>query len=342
MKRVNNRKGCPTFVTEVQPESNVFVPYINPPKLVYHETKLTHTGISTYKVFENCSRNLQRSSKQNLIQNRSTTGLIDNLFPKDYSKRHLNATQSRKIKKYSSKLAYYSKVRKHVSTRSGNYKYKVSFLTLTAPEVAEAGQILKAFEHFLDYIRRTANCVYVWKKELGEKNKHLHIHLLLNNFIPYYIVSWKWQRLLMAEGVQWPLNDKGKPTNAHTRIELPKNKRLIAHYIAKYMSKAFELPKEYGYISGHSEVLEDLKEVTFIESELPIQELQEICKHYKTIKDTFITHTCVDLLQVKDIAPVIFEYFRQQYEGFKEMISLPERDWSMTKKLVLSEVATRP
>ena len=64
----------------------------------------------------------------------------------------------------------------------------------------------------------------------------------------------------MAEGVKWPLNEKGKPTNAHTRIELPKNKRLIAHYIAKYMSKAFEMPKEYGYISGHSEVLEDLKE----------------------------------------------------------------------------------
>ena len=145
----------------------------------------------------------------------------------------------------------------------------------------------------------------------------------------------------MAEGVQWPLSDKGKPTNAHTRIELPKNKRLIAHYIAKYLSKAFEMPKEYGYISGHSEVLEELKEVAFIESELPIQELQEICKHYKTIKDTFITHTCVDLMQVKDIAPVIFEYFRQQYEGFKEMISLPEHDWSMTKKLVLSEVATR-
>lgn len=171
MKNANNRKGCPTFVSELQPEPQNFVPYINPPKLVYHETKLTHTGISTYKVFEGFSRNVQKSSKQNLVQNRSTTNQVDNLFPPDYSKRHLNATQSRKIKKYSSKLAYYSKVRKHSSPKSGNYKYKISFLTLTAPEAAEAGQILKAFEHFLDYIRRTANCVYVWKKELGEKNK---------------------------------------------------------------------------------------------------------------------------------------------------------------------------
>ena len=163
MKEAHNRKGCPKFITEMQPEPQIFVPYINPQKLVYHETKLTHTGISTYKVFEGFSRNVQRSSRENLLQNRSTTGLIDNLFLKDYSKRHLNATQSRKIKKYSSKLAYYSQVRKHVSTRSGAYKYKVSFLTLTAPEVAETGQILKAFEHFLDYIRRTATCVYVWK-----------------------------------------------------------------------------------------------------------------------------------------------------------------------------------
>ena len=133
MKEVSNRKGCPKFVSPLQPEPKVFVPYTNPIKIVYHETKLTHTGISTYKVFENCNRNLQRSSKQNLIQNRSTTDQVDSLFKTDYSKRHLNATQSRKIKKYSSKLAYYSKVRKHSSPKSGNYKYKVSFLTLTAP-----------------------------------------------------------------------------------------------------------------------------------------------------------------------------------------------------------------
>ena len=341
MKVARNRKGCPKFITEMQPEPQIFVPYTIPIPLVYHETKLTHTGITTYKVFENCHRSVKKSSIKNLVQLRERQDIQINLFKTDYSKRHLNAQQSRKIKRYSSKLAYYSKVRKHTSSKSGSYKYKISFLTLTSPENATPDQVLKAFAHFLDYIRRTANCVYVWKKELGDKSKHLHIHLILNNFIPYYIVSWKWQRLLMAEGVQWPLNEKGKPTNAHTRIELPKNKRLIAHYIAKYMSKAYELPKEYGYISGHSEVLEDLKEVTFIESELPTDELTAICKQFKTIKDTFVTHTCVDLLQIKDIAPIIFEYFRQQYEGFKEMISLPEHDWSLTKKLVLSEVATR-
>ncbi len=341
MKVDKNRKGCPSFKEVSEPIEQKFVPYQTPQKLVYHESKLTHTGITTYKVFENCPRIIKKNSLQNLVQLRKEQNISVNIFPNDYTKRHLNAQQSRKIKKYSSKLAYYSKVRKHTSTRSGNYKYKISFLTITAPEAAEAGQILKAFEHFLDYIRRTANCVYVWKKELGEKNKHLHIHLIVNNFIPYYIVSWKWQRLLMAEGVKWPLNNKGKPTNAHTRIELPKNKRLIAHYIAKYMSKAYELPKEYGYISGHSEVLEDMKEVTFIEGELPVDELQAICKQFKTIKDTFVSHTCVDLLQCKDIAPVIFEYFRQQYEGFKEMISLPEHDWSLTKKITLSSVAIR-
>jgi hypothetical protein len=342
MITINSRKGCPKFITETQPKTEDFVTYVKPIPIIYHETKLTHSGITTYKVFENCFRTVHKNSSANLIQNRQEGNNLTSLFPTNYNNRHLNATQSRKIKTYSQKLTYYSKVRKIHSSRTGSYKYKVSFLTLTTPENATPTATIKAFEHFLDYLRRTAHCVYVWKKELGEKNNHLHFHIIINNFIPFYIVAWKWKRLLIAEGIEWPKNEKGIDTSSHYRIELPRSKRLIAYYIAKYMSKAYELPKEYGYISGHSEILEELKEIRFIETELPVQELQEICKHYKTIQDTFVTHTCVDLLTIKDIAPVIHDYFLQQYKGFEEMITQPENNWNISKKMKLPSSSIIP
>jgi hypothetical protein len=132
--------------------------------------------------------------------------------------RNLNESQSRRVKRYCSKLCYYSGVRKFKNKKDKEFSMKVAFLTLTAPSGVTHKQFLKAFDHFIDYIRRTANCTYVWKKELGEKSGNLHVHLLINNFIPFYIVSWKWKRLLTAEGVVWPKNDKGKDTEAHTRI----------------------------------------------------------------------------------------------------------------------------
>lgn len=329
-------------------------------KLVYFETKLSHSGLTGYKVFENCYRKIKNNSLKNLVQLRKSDSDIiqkyivmyrclktvrlkkmiliiakEVMFVDEYeellrmvlNKRKLNETQSRKIKSYANKLCYYSQVRKFQSKKSGEYKFKVSFLTITAPESANESQILKAFEHFLDYLRRTANCTYVWKKELGEYNKKLHIHLLINNFIPYYIVNWKWKRLLLAEGVVWPKNEKGEDTSSHYRIELPRSRKLIAHYIAKYLSKAYPLPKEYGYISGHSEVLESCKEYRFIENDLPRDEIEILKKHYRTIQDQFITHICVDLRTIQKIAPTIFFHFDKMFKDFQDKITLPQKFW---------------
>ena len=328
------------------------------PPIVYWNTKLSHTGITAYKVFEGCQRSIHSSSLKNLLHvgaftNETLRYLIKlfnecktddqrmsvndqactQLSKEDYTiflmetrqNRKLNPAQSRRIKKIANKLSYYTKVRTFESAKSGTYSMKIAFLTLTCPEGTEEKAAIKAFNYFLDYLRRTANCVYVWKKEMGESNGKLHFHIILNNFIPYYIVSWKWKRLLISEGVVWPLKPDGTHTDSHYRIELPRSKKLVAHYISKYMSKAYDLPRGCGLITGHSAILDDLKELDINYDELPRDEIDALVKTSKVIPGDFVTLICCDLLHCKKIAPLINSAFQAQYDRFSELISLPQK-----------------
>lgn len=328
------------------------------PPVVYWNSKLTNVGLLSYKVFDNYNRPVSRNSLSNLLNSnifsnktlqayvqlyyeassidekeRINIDACDLLHTDDYQiylqktrqVRNLNAAQSRKVRSMCNKLVYYSSTREFTSKKSGTYKMKVAFLTLTAPDTATPKQILEAFSGFTDYLQRTANCHYVWKKELGETNKKLHFHVLINNFIPYYIVSWKWKRLLIAQGVTWPLNEKGKDTTSHTRIELPRSRKLVAHYIGKYLSKAFDLPGSYGYISGHSSILKKLEEYTYIEGDLPNNELQSLNKSFKVISSDYFSLVCCDLLKIKEMCPGIFALFESQYLLFNSLLTLPQK-----------------
>jgi len=326
--------------------------------LVYFNSKLSHNGITSYKVFEGLDRHRHPHSLGNLLNqgtcnsddinglvglfrtclnNDERSHVVDEaiatltyeqyqaFLSRTLLTRSLNPAQSRKTRSLCQKLEYYTAARKFRSKKSGEYSFKIAFLTLTAPECASPSQMLNAFNHFLDYLRRTANCVFVWKKELGESGQKLHFHLMVNNFIPYYIVNWKWKRLLINEGVEWPLNEQGKPTESHYRIELPRSKRKIAHYISKYMSKAYALPQEFGYISGHSKLLDTCVEIRVIENDIPLDELNRIMSSHKVIRSDFVSHICVDLLHVKHIAPKIGALFESQYVKFCETITLPQK-----------------
>lgn len=290
--------------------------------IVYDNYKLSHTGIIKYTTFEGFIRKCHNNSLKNLVNYTCITGDIMN---EEKTTRKLSANQSKKIRNYCTKLSYYSQKRIFKTKNSKTYSMKVAFITLTAPESTTTIQFLSAFDHFLDYLRRTANCVYVWKKELGSKSGHFHIHIMINNFIPYYIVSWKWKRLLISEGVIWPINNKGKDTSSHTRIELPYSTKAAGAYIAKYMSKAYELPKDCGYIWGKSEILDQCKELVFMEGELDYNELSEIKRHGKLINHDYVAILIIDLLKVKQFAPRIGTVFEQMYIEFSEKITLPQR-----------------
>lgn len=353
-----NRRGFKLPETKMISET-VFEKQFSPLEpIVYWNNKLKHSGITSYKVFENITRRANHRSLQNLLNSKifGNTELkyyidtfqslsnddqkcslneevCDKLSQNDWSTylkqtrqiRNLNPAQSRKVKSLVDKLNYYTQTRQFKTSKKINVNMKVAFITLTSPAETTNTQMLLAFNHFLDYLQRTANCVYVWKKELGEENRKLHYHIVVNNFIPYYIIAWKWKRLLIAEGVEWPLNNEGHDTTSHYRIELPRNAKQISHYIAKYMSKAFDLPGNMGYIYGNSRILTELKEIDLPEWEVDANEISSLSKTNKTIKKDYTQHICCNLLHVKKIAPKLYEEFIKQYLSFSEKITLPQK-----------------
>lgn len=356
IKELLKRPMC--GLSGISPENEHNYQFSESVQATYFNNKLSHNGITSYKVFEGFDRRIRLSSLSNLHNQKSSdssyvaeltelfklsqsdgerSSVIDQaisdltyedyqaFLSRTYLTRNLNPAQSRKIQSLCKKLTYYSAARRFSSKKSGKYSMKVAFLTLTAPESAMPSQMLAAFDHFLDYLRRTANCVYVWKKELGELGSRLHFHVMVNNFIPYYIVDWKWKRLLINEGIQWPVGEDGKPTSSHYRIELPRSSKKVSHYISKYMSKAYALPSDYGFISGHSKLLDTCAEIRLIESDIPIDELEAIMASHKIIRSEFMSHVCVDLLHVKHIAPKIGALFEEQYIKFSEILTLPQK-----------------
>jgi len=78
-----------------------------------------------------------------------------------------------------------------------------------------------------------------------------------------------------------------------------KVKQAIGHYLSKYMSKAYALPRIYGYISGHSKLLDECTDIKIIESDIPFDELERIMNGHKVIHGSYMSHICVDLLRVK-------------------------------------------
>ena len=324
------------FVSESESIKEAFnqeLDRLAPPHYVY---KLHHNGVTTWKDFEGRSRKMSMNSLMNL-NNYQLDGFNEMMLPGAYDSclgykpiqqlkdGAYSKTQCKLIKRYTGKLMYYSSERKFTSKRSGNYRFKVAFLTLTAPESTSIPQFLAAFEKFLDYLRRTANCVYVWKKEMGKANDNLHVHLMINNFIPYYIVDWKWKRLLISEGVIWPLNDKGQHTSSHYRIELPKNSKQTGAYIAKYMSKEFIPDESIGRIWGKSKALDDCQELKLIEGDIDKGELFKLFSTNKTIGTDYVTLCICDLMKVQKYAPSIFSYFEKQFYEFQNILTLPQR-----------------
>lgn len=292
--------------------------------LVYWQHKISHNGLCTYKVFENCTRSISQNSINNLTQFSNEKREKDSTSNTEVAPSISKAT-SKRIFRVSQKLAYYSGTRKFTNSKGKEFSFRINFLTLTAPNNFTTQQINKAFEHFLDYVSRTANCNFVYKKEVGFKSGHFHIHMLLNNFIPYYVVSWKWKRLLMAQNPEWPQTEAGKDYNAHTRIEIPHNKRQTTSYIAKYLTKDGHVYENVGRLWGCSRVLNDTKEYTFIENDIDREEYEKLTKVFKTIQDDFMTFICFNPLDVKRLCPKLYKVFNEMYTEFCQKITLPQK-----------------
>ena len=85
------------------------------------------------------------------------------------------------------------------------------------------------------------------------------------------------------------------------------------------------LPIEYGYISGHSKILDSLKEISIIVDDLDNEELNKLASHSKVIHSEYVNLICTDLLHAQKIAPKIYDLFYSQYLRFSEIITLPQK-----------------
>lgn len=292
--------------------------------LVYFTHKISHTGITTYKVFEGYTRNVTDTSKANLMRG-ITGGLEKDSTANMKIGKTISEATGKKIFKYCQKLAFYSSNRQFSTSKGKQFKFRVSFLTLTAPDHYTTEEINRAFERFLDYLTRTANCRYVYKKEVGEKNGKFHIHLMINNMVPYYIVSHKWKKCLMFENQYWPKYDDGKDYNTHSRIELPRSKRMVSAYISKYMGKGGYIIEKVGNLWGKSKVLDDCKEIQLIENDINPEEYRRLAEISRYYESEFVTFISVEWFKIKSFCPNIYSIFEQQYMTFCEQISLPQK-----------------
>lgn len=303
--------------------------------LVYVQHKIKHSGILSYKVFEGFSRSMSKNSLANLhLSNKYYTSTDDEgneITLKEVTTNDsikfptFSLAMAKRCKTYCQKLTYYSATRYFTGKGDKKYSMKVGFITLTAPNSFKNEEIEAAFQKFIDYLHRTANCEYVYKKELGSKSGYLHYHILVNNFVPYYIIRDKWKRLLMNENYHWPTDESGKPYSAHYRVELPRKAKVVASYIAKYMSKEQVFPSACGRLWGKSKLLDSIEEATLIENDLPIDEYTRLLEKYKVIKDTIITLVCCDPLKLKKIAPEIYACFEFYYMKASQLITHEQR-----------------
>jgi hypothetical protein len=77
----------------------------------------------------------------------------------------------------------------------------------------------------------------VWKAEFQERGA-LHYHLLQSEFVPWYVLRWKWNSVMKKAGYlkQWALEHKNfnpPSIDIHSVWKVGN----VAAYIAKYMSK---------------------------------------------------------------------------------------------------------
>jgi hypothetical protein len=91
------------------------------------------------------------------------------------------------------------------------------------------------------------------------------------------------------------------------------------------MSKGGELPQDLGFVSGHSKILDECKELVFIEDDIPKNELEKIMSSHKVIRSEYVSIVCCDIMKLEKLAPLIFSVFEQQYMDFSERITLSQK-----------------
>lgn len=119
--------------------------------------------------------------------------------------------------------------------------FKVAFVTLTLPskqQHTDKELISSCLNQFIIEIKKYHNVKnYVWRAEKQE-NGNLHFHILVDAFIPWWIMRERWNRIVNKLGYVDRFQKKhGHKTPNSTDIHSTRKIRNIYSYLTKYLTK---------------------------------------------------------------------------------------------------------
>lgn len=159
------------------------------------------------------------------------------------------------------------------------FLFRLAFVTLTVPKYFRGTHRFlykECLTPFLQFLRRLS-CRYVWKVELTESCT-VHYHLTIDKFVLYSVVAKTWNRILRKKGIldQW-FQEHGHYNPPSTQIKSVLKIDKIAQYVAKYISKASEIPiPGGGKIWGCSSDLMKARYFEFEPSSLQMSQLDQM------------------------------------------------------------------
>jgi len=277
---------------------------IHPSKINIFYERIPDGIRKTYSRFENETTPVDSSKISFLNSTRKSNGQLS-----------VNAKRkmSRAIE-YLVTLAKPKKVHEKLTGKTINFKLAFITLTLPSPQIHKDSEIInKCLNQFLIECRKyhlVKN--YVWRAE-KQKNGNIHFHILIDQFIPWYMMRNSWNRIVNKLGYVDRFQEKhGHTTPNSTDIHSTKKIKNIRLYLLKYMTKSEQNTEQSGRIWSCNQELSNIKGCQlYIDREVH-EELQKIITHSKPhiFESQYFSVYSISINQVfKYSREILFKYF---------------------------------
>lgn len=130
-----------------------------------------------------------------------------------------------------------------------NQHHKISFITLTLPNIETAKDAKFTHKHLLQPMLRILRnkykmCSYVWKCEL-QKNESIHYHITTDLFMPWEQLRQHWNAILGKNGMLEAFQEQYGHDNPNS-VDIHSVNKIndLEAYLVKYISKEYQNSKK--------------------------------------------------------------------------------------------------
>lgn len=309
---------------------------------LYHELKLNPTSLITYPTFYHFSGNSFCNATSFKTEKEVKQSYLGQVNKKSSSKiiRAINLLWDISTRQYFN----------NPTTNKKNY-FKLNFITLTLSsaqaQVKDKIIVKECFQWFLAKCRSKFGLKsYVWKAE-RQKNGNIHFHITTNCYIRHNHIREVWNNAQERIGFLDLFEKKWHHRNPNsTDVKVVKNKKDLAVYLAKYVSKVAQDGSKIGGKVWDCSL--NLKRVKCSSLELVgslASEVDEILNKnkYSVVKKDYIDIFVLDSLRTKNIlTPLINQHygsFLQQVKNFKRDNNTSKSKMDTTKSGEKKEIS---